>query len=185
MKEPNDTLRDEHEIIERLLFALDGLADHIRYDKDFPERDIEEALGIAVEFADWCHHAKEEFVLFPALRKASPRRGGEIARRLTSDHMAFRKLVKAMRNAVPLAAIEDGPPRAHLAKELGLYTRLVREHIRIEEQRLLPEVERSLGRRDRAAIAAEFDRLEKMEGEPGRHRRFEDAIRRLAVAYAV
>jgi len=183
--EPVDTLRDEHETIERLLFGLEGIADHIRYDEKFPEKDVEEAIRIAVEFTDQCHTTKEELAVFPVLEDASPRVGKEVIRPLAMEHLTIRKLLSAIRNLIPLAARRDGPARVRLAKDLGLYTELVREHIRIEEERLLPEVARSLGRGKRAAIAAEFRRMEESEGDPERHRRFQDTIRRLVLNYCV
>ncbi|HKZ64262.1 MAG TPA: hemerythrin domain-containing protein [Thermoplasmata archaeon] len=182
--EPVDTLRDEHEIIERLLFGLEGIADRIRYDVKFPEEDIEEGIRIAAEFTDGCHTTKEE-ALFPILAKASPNVGNAMVQELTGDHLTIRKLLGAIRNLIPLAARRKGPARDRLARDLRLYTRLVREHIRTEEERFLPEVARRLGRRKRAAIAAEFRRMEEAEGDPGRNQRFQESIRYLVLNYCV
>src|SRR3989304_5908481 len=97
MEDPNDVLKAEHEAIELLLGAVEGMAGRLSTKSTFPRKDLESALTIVTEFADKCHHAKEEKTLFPVLSKASPKVGAELARRLTSDHILFRKLVGTMK----------------------------------------------------------------------------------------
>jgi len=177
--EPNAILREEHEAIEHLLAAVEGMGTRLRREP-LPKADLDAAMAAITEFADQCHHAKEEKVLFPALAQASPKVGAELARRLTSDHRAFRKLVGDTRALLPRT---DTASRQQLSKNLLTYARLLREHIRIEEEQLLPEVERSLDAGARERIAMEFDRVEEAEVGPGVHERHHEAIHRLAHTY--
>lgn len=117
MIEPAETLRAEHETIQGLLSVLDVMAARLRSDAPVPREDFGDVMTVIVELADRCHHAKEEDVLFPALAGASPQMGSEIARRLTSDHQAFRKLVASMRDLIPRVALFKSV-RAQLAKLL-------------------------------------------------------------------
>jgi hemerythrin-like domain-containing protein len=181
MPEPNDVLREEHEAIEHLVSVLEHMAGQM-HRKRVPEGDLEKAMAVAVEFADRCHHAKEEKVLFPALSKASPKTGAEIARRLTSDHVAFRKLVGDTRKLIP--RMGEGAARTQLSKNLDTYARLLREHIRVEHEQLFPEVERSLGPADRARLAEEFDRVEAEEIGLGVHEKYHSVIEQLSRTYA-
>jgi len=180
--DPNEILREEHEAIELLLTAMDGIADRIRKKDQVPEGDLEKAFTVVSEFADKCHHAKEEKVLFPVLSKAS-KEGAEISRRLTSDHVAFRHLVGNTRALVPKAQ-EDKVARSHLVKNLDTYTHLLREHIAIETSDLFREVERAIPPEAREELAEAFERVEREEIGAGVHEKYHAMIHGLAHAYA-
>lgn len=182
MHEPSDVLHAEHEAIEALVNALEGIAAHIRTADDVPADDLRDALTVVVEFADRCHHAKEEVVLFPPLSAASPQIGADLARRLTSDHRAFRRIVGTIQDLLPSANSRQA--RRLLAKHLDTYTRVLREHIRVEEEQLLPEVERSLPPWERDRLTVEFQRVERDELGHGLHDAYVAIIRRLAETYA-
>ncbi len=181
--EPNDVLREEHEAIELLISAVEGMAGVLHGKGTYPRKDLETALTIVTEFADKCHHAKEEKTLFPVLAKASPKVGAELARRLTSDHVAFRKLVGTMKEQTAKGEA-DATVRALLSKNLDTYARLLREHIRIENTQLLPEVERSIPGAERARLSEEFERIEEQEVGAGVHEKYHGMIHRLAETYS-
>ena len=183
MEDPNQVLKDEHEAIELLLSAVEGMAGRLHGKGAYPRKDLESALTIVTEFADKCHHAKEERTLFPVLSKASPKVGAELARRLTSDHVAFRKLVGTMKEQTAKGETDENV-RALLSKNLDTYVRLLREHIRIENTQLLPEVERSIPAAERQRLAAEFERIEAEEIGAGVHEKYHHMIHKLADAYA-
>ena len=182
MIEPADTLRAEHETMQGLLSVLDGMAARLRSDVPVPREDLADVMTVIVEFADRCHHAKEEDVLFPALASASPQVGAEIARRLTSDHQAFRKIAASLRESVPRAG-RSRVARDQLGKLLSTYARVLREHVEIEEQTLLPEFERAMEFAARQRIAEEFERLEREDVGLGMHEAYDAIVRRLGRTY--
>lgn len=177
--EPNEILSAEHDAMKRLLTAIDGMARRVESGGDLPRGDLEEAMNLVVEFGDKCHHAKEEKVLFPALSKASPRAGAELARRLTSDHAAFRKLVNSVRQLIPNAEADE-TSRGLLMKNLRTYSKLLREHISIEDEKLFSEVERSLRSSERKEIAERFEMLEQEEIGQRMHEKYHERINKLA-----
>lgn len=179
---PSEVLAAEHEAIETLLEALATMASRLRKGEVVPKDDLYDAMTVVVEFADGCHTAKEESVLFPALSDASPDVGAEIARRLTSDHRAFRHVVAAVWELIPRSTTKA--VRRQIGKHLSTYTRLLREHIRVETEELLPEVERSLAPAQRERVTQGFERVEREEIGPGMHLAYRSIIRRLAEAYA-
>ncbi len=183
MEEPNDVLREEHEAMELLLSALEGMAGALQRPGPYPRKDLEAATTVITEFGDKCHHAKEEKVLFPALAKASPQTGAEIARRLTSDHRAFRQIVGTMKAQIPKAEA-DAAARALLAKNLDTYVRLLRAHIAAENTELMPEVDRAIPPAEREAIAEAFERIEREEVGAGVHEKYRGMIHKLADTYA-
>jgi len=181
MEDPSETLREEHAVVEHLLAAIDGLAEHVRKSGQVPAKDFERAMTVVTEFADRCHHAKEEKVLFPVLSEASPA-GAEVARRLSSDHRAFREIVGKVKELIPKAE-SDPKGRGLLAKHLGTYTRVLREHILVENTELFNEVMRSLSDAQRAKVAEGFERVERVEIGDGVHEKYHRMIHRLADAY--
>jgi hemerythrin-like domain-containing protein len=110
MEDPNDVLRAEHEDIQKVLSVLEGMARRMRGMANVPVADLDNTIVILEDYADHCHHTKEEQVLFPELARASPEVGAELARRLKGDHRALRKLVGTMKGLVPRAG-SDGVAR--------------------------------------------------------------------------
>lgn len=180
---PSDVLRAEHEVIEQLLDALDGIADAVTAG-GAPQADLDAAIEVLTEFADDCHHGKEERVLFPALRRASPTEGTRIALELEGDHMAGRKLLSAMRAAVPGAALGRQFDARNFAHNERLYAKMLRAHIKSETTKLFPLMDRVLTGQVGREVAEAFDRVEREEMGAGTHERYESAVRELHERYA-
>lgn len=183
MSEPTEILREEHEVIEHLLHVLAAIAKRIEHGETVASKDIEDALEVVVNFADKCHHAKEEKALFPALVRASPEEGAKLVHRLEGDHAAGRHLVASMRAAVPRLESRDARAREQFAKDARTYVALLREHMDQETKHLLPLVDRAISARERARLAEEFDRIEREETGAGLHEKYEGMIHRLADRY--
>ncbi len=183
MTEPSDILREEHEVIEHLLHVLGAMAKRVDHGEAVARTDVDGALEVVVNFADKCHHAKEEKALFPALRRASPKEGAELVHRLEGDHAAGRHLVAALRSEVPAVESGDAKARAQFAKDARSYVALLTQHIDAETKLLLPLIDRSLSPKERTALAVEFDRIEREETGAGVHEKYEGTIHRLADRY--
>lgn len=181
---PNEELRAEHDAIEHLLQAVDGMALALDTGRSVPRRDLDDALETLRGFADACHHAKEEKVLFPALRAASPTEGERIARELEGDHMAGRKLIAAMREASAGAASGDTEEAKRFSHNARLYSTMLRRHIENETTKLFPLVERALSHAERERVAEAFARVEREETGSGAHERYESTIHDLHHRYA-
>ena len=75
-EKPTEILSDEHRVIERVLNALDRLT-AVPVNPSLEQ--WRKALEFLRNFADQCHHFKEEKVLFPAMEEHGiPREGGPI-----------------------------------------------------------------------------------------------------------
>jgi hemerythrin-like domain-containing protein len=153
---PSATLRAEHRIIERVLRVLDRLVSRLAED-GVVERD---ALRQCVEFfrlfADACHHAKEEDLLFPALEhRGIPREGGPIGVML-HEHRVARALTRDMGDA--LDAIDcnepDGPRRFETAARQ--YLELLTNHIAKEDNVLFMIGDRVLTEDDQQSLCSRF-----------------------------
>lgn len=72
-----EALRHEHDAILFALKILDSMGRRAAVGDTIDRSDVNEFLGFLREFADKCHHGKEEGLLFPALIDAGlPCQGG-------------------------------------------------------------------------------------------------------------
>ena len=127
---PSDILMNEHRIIERVLDATERMLEAKVIDKEF----LTKAVDFFRNFADGCHHAKEEEEYFPLLeRRGVPVQGGPIGCML-NEHDLGRALVKKI--AANLDAADNGDDEAaqtvrHCAHQ---FIELLREHIQKEDK---------------------------------------------------
>ena len=74
-----DRLVFEHDLIERGLTLLEKSVARIESDQPIPSEFPKWAPEFFSQFADKCHHAKEEDLLFPLLKERGiPEQGGPI-----------------------------------------------------------------------------------------------------------
>ncbi len=183
MPGPSEILQEEHDVIEHLLHVLGAMAKRADHGETIPRADIDAALEVVVNFADKCHHAKEEKALFPALVTASPKEGGALVRRLEGDHAAGRHLVASMRSEAAAFESGDAKSRTQFAKDARSYAALLTQHIGAETKLLLPMIDRVIPAAERTALAGAFDRIEREVTGAGLHEEYEGTIHRLADAY--
>ncbi len=71
---PSDVLKSEHRVIELVLDCLEKLVQPSPDTSRFDAHSAEQAIDFFRNFADRCHHGKEELLLFPALeaKRAPP-----------------------------------------------------------------------------------------------------------------
>jgi hemerythrin-like domain-containing protein len=129
---PSGVLREEHQRILQVTDALEALLD----ESAGGTADVD-ALADCVTFfrlfADACHHAKEEDLLFPELETAGlPHDTGPIAVML-DEHRRGRLFVKAMADAHAGVAAGDPASLASFERNARGYIDLIRQHIAKED----------------------------------------------------
>ena len=94
-----ERLMSEHELIERGQNLLEKAVARIEAGQPLPDGFPQWAVRFLQEFADQCHHAKEEDVFFPLLKQRGiPEQGGPIGVML-HEHILGRDCVGRMREA--------------------------------------------------------------------------------------
>ena len=164
-----DLLVEEHRVIERVLAALERLTE--KPGTDFLEP-WKKALDFVRNFADQCHHFKEEKVLFPALEEHGiPNEGGPIGMMLL-EHEEGRSYVRAMFDA--LGKIEAGDLRAQAAlfENAKQYLRLLREHIQKEDDILFRIADEVIPDVEQRQLLKEFEAHEAEEMGAGVHEKY-------------
>jgi hemerythrin-like domain-containing protein len=165
---PTEILKSEHRVIERVLDAVERFAARDRIDAE----SFRQAIDFLRNFADGCHHAKEENVLFPRMEAAGiPHEGGPIGCML-DEHTHGRSLIARMAENVDPAARGDARARDALRAAASEYVDLLRKHIWKEDNVVSELADRALACGDRNAMLAGFDRTEQSAANAGKHERY-------------
>lgn len=164
MSKAIDDLRHEHEAILAALRILDSMAARIAAGGVTDPGDITRFIGFVREFADKCHHGKEEDILFPALTGAGmPEQGGPVGVMLL-EHAQGRKLIQAMEDAGA-----GTPDYAKFSAAARAYSDMLRAHIEKENTVLFPMAERLLSPQQLDDIYRAFETHEEHVIGHGRH----------------
>jgi hemerythrin-like domain-containing protein len=153
-----DSLRDDHDVIERVAGAFLTFADSLA-SNEHARADGAQFIRFFTEFAGHYHHGREEATLFPALveRAELPVEGPIEA--LTHDHRRLGALLESARELVT-SGDQSADALRSIVRE---YVHGLWQHIDAENSVLLPEGEARLrkhGRRElesRVPTAAELE----------------------------
>lgn len=152
---PVDLLLEEHEVILAVLEALEADATRLHAGGPFTRSTWERYPEFLLNFADRCHHGKEENLLFPALvERGVPDANGPIGV-MKYEHEQGRSLVDRLSAAV--AAAET----ARIVASASTFVGLLREHIAKENSVLFPLGKRMLDPETVARLRTEFARTER------------------------
>jgi hemerythrin-like domain-containing protein len=147
---PVDTLEEEHRVIQSVLGAMEREAESLQGDGPVRTRFWLGVSEFLEKFADGCHHAKEEDLLFPALAECGiPEEGGPIGV-MKDEHVQGRRLRQRIH-----AAATDGDGSSLLAASRG-FVFLLREHIHKEETVLFQMARHALGAEKTAELEEAF-----------------------------
>ena len=178
MSEAIEDLKHEHEAIISSLEILDQITASIAKGAKPEKSDLSNFMGFLKEFADKCHHGKEEGILFPALTQAGmPEKGGPIEVML-SEHMQGRNFIKEMEHAIAI-----GPDHRAFADAATKYSLLLVNHIQKENNVLFPMAERTLDKNRLEQIYRAFEEHEEKVIGHGRHEELHRILKELKARY--
>ncbi|MHC4580077.1 MAG: hemerythrin domain-containing protein [Planctomycetota bacterium] len=153
---PSEMLRGEHRVIERVLGVLSGLVDRAGRGEGLETDSLSRCVEVFRHYADACHHAKEEDLLFPVLEaRGVPREGGPIGVML-HEHTIARQLTKDMGEALADFSGGKGEAAERFCQTAGQYIELLRNHIHKEDNILFAMGDRVMSDEDQAALTDKF-----------------------------
>jgi hemerythrin-like domain-containing protein len=147
-------LMADHEIILQALHVLDAMNTEIQQGKDVDHQDIRSLLTFLREFADGCHHVKEEAIFFPALMQAGMSLQEGPLQVMNYEHERGRALTAAMQNAVDHSRMDD------FLTYSGRYVKLLSEHIEKENRVLFDRADQILSDDEDERVAEAFEHFE-------------------------
>ena len=167
---PTEELMKEHRLIEKILGVLGSLA--FQADQGTgpdPDR-ARDTLTFFREFADRCHHGKEEKHLFPKLgeRGYGPEMGPVAV--MLGEHVQGRAYLRAVGEA--LENLDAEGARTRFATAARGYVELLSAHIYKEDNILFHLADSVFTDEDQRVVAAGFEEVERMDMGEGAHERF-------------
>ncbi len=169
-------LRDEHEGILAMLAVVEAAALRVRAGKNAPPQLFTDAVGFFRNFADRCHHAKEEDELFPRMEaRGIPKEGGPIGVML-AEHEQGRAYIRGMSDAAERFARGDAAAVAALTQNALDYVALLRAHIAKENGILFEMADQVLSDAEQSQLYAAFEQIEQHRTGPGEHARYHAMI---------
>ena len=183
-----DELKQEHRVIERMLAVIDAAAYRQKLGRDLPPQFFPRVVNFVRNFADRCHHGKEEDNLFPAMEKRGiPGHDGPIGVMLV-EHDRGRLYVREMDEAGhrfesgDLAAVKVAVENA-----VG-YSELLRDHIYKEDTILYKMADQVFTAADQKELLEKFEEVEKERIGVGKHAEYlklvEDLEREVGITSA-
>jgi len=176
-----ELLSQEHRVIERVLAVVEKLTTRP------VEGSIEKwkkALDFIRNFADQCHHFKEEKVLFPAMEQHGiPSEGGPVGVMLT-EHEEGRAYVKSMLAALSLAETGNQAAKEILVDNAKAYLRLLREHIQKEDEVLFRIADDVIPADEQKELLRSFEEHEANEMGAGVHEKYLRIVEELETTMA-
>jgi len=181
---PTDLLREEHRVIERVLDCLERMAGEVERNGKLDPEPARQAVDFFRNFADRCHHGKEEDQLFPMMeeRGYSPDSGPTAVMRM--EHEQGRDRIRAMENAIDGASTSDPDSCDRFVRNAHAYVAMLREHIQKEDHCLFPMADQALDPGDQTILAERFERVEREEIGSSTHETYRaianDLVKRFA-----
>ena len=158
---PTEILTDEHRVILAVCDAAEREACAMRAARAADAERVERMVDFFRNFADRCHHAKEEDLLFVTMaQRGFPTDSGPMVMML-HEHRASRANVAAVADNLAAAAAGDAASVTAVADNLLAYASLLRSHIYKEDNILYPMANQAFSETDQAALATEFARVER------------------------
>ena len=155
-QKPSTVLRSEHRVILRVLGVLDRLVARAERGAGFEDRALQRCVEFFRLFADACHHAKEEDLLFPVLeQRGIPREGGPIGVML-DEHQVARQLTKRMGAELAAHAGGDVDATQRFIEAARQYHGLLTNHIFKEDNVLFEMGDRIMTANDQHELCASF-----------------------------
>jgi hemerythrin-like domain-containing protein len=158
-----EVLITEHRVIEQVLTCLEKLADRCATGEPLDRASAWQAIDFFRYFADSCHHGKEEGHLFPVLEAHGVSCASGSTAAMRQEHRRGRAYIDAMTLALVRAADQDFVVNARE------YVRLLREHIRKEDQCLFPAAAQAFSPAEDEAVLQGYTHVEREEMGEGTH----------------
>ena len=153
---PSAVLKAEHQIILRVIGVLGRLVDRSERGDGFDQPALARCVEFFRLFADACHHAKEEDLLFPVLEsRGIPKDGGPIGVMLY-EHSVARQLTAQMAEALETERDNETEGRTRFHAAAHQYIELLTNHIFKEDNVLFNMGDRVMSNDDQTELCSRF-----------------------------
>ena len=183
---PTSILASEHRVIDLALDILEELTLKAIRLKLFDTDDAKVLVTFFQEFADKCHHGKEEALLFPWMEEHGfPREKGPTGV-MINEHAQGRSFIRGLDTSITnaLNGNMDTSIKTFATQAVG-YLNLLRNHIQKEDSCLFPMADEAMTEADQKEMLEKFKKSELEDMGEGTHDKWIDSIKKLAEKYNV
>jgi len=177
--DPIAILMEEHRVIERAIRLLQKVVERIDAGRDVEASVLADLVDFIRNFADRCHHAKEEKILFQTFaEKGIPVEGGPIGVMLF-EHEEGRRAARAMAEAASKIKDGDLSKSKDFSENAKNYAQLLTQHIYKEDNILYPMGRRLLSEEEKEELIRRFEVVERKEIGEGVHEKYINLLKDL------
>jgi hemerythrin-like domain-containing protein len=167
---PMKRLVEEHVLIKKWLALIPGILPTLNLESEEDRRLILEGVDFIRSYADKFHHAKEEDILFKYFDQNL-----DMVKVMCEDHKTARNHVKAIVEAV------ERKDRETVVQHLNAYRNLLSQHIKREDEIMLPWMDKQLSVTRVGEMFSKF--LEVEDRMDSYQQKYEDFISRVEKKY--
>lgn len=180
---PIDDLTQEHGPVKLMLRVLEKMNGKIASGEKIATSDLNDAIIFLREFADKCHHGKEENLLFPMMKQNGIPKEVELVDILIAEHAQGRNCIKNMAEAIAKQETNQAEFAEIFTTNAKDYIALLDQHIDKENAVLFPEAKQSLSEIQLKELKEGFENVEKNIIGEGRHEELHSIIHKLKEIY--
>jgi len=183
MKTPNTPTMDlieEHGGIMLMLKIMEKVADKLRKGETVKKEHLEKILEFLTNFADRCHHGKEEDMLFPEMCKNLSNK--KLINELLGEHKAARDYIRGVADSIGKYE-PDSSDAVHMALNMEGYIQLLTEHITKENAVLFPIANNELSEARQEQMEGQFEKFEEEVIGVGKHEEYHGWLEELKKEY--
>ena len=150
-------IRDEHASLAAMLQSMRMLVEKGPDTSRTVFFDVVRAMLFYIdEYPERLHHPKESNLLFPKVVKASPKVLGAVDR-LERDHMYSEKAARELQHLLLSWELLGAARRPAFEEAFKKYVDFYLDHMKLEEDVILPDAEKTLSAQDWAEVDAAFE----------------------------
>jgi len=166
-----DVMKEEHRVIKLVLQCLSRVTAQVEKGGTLDRDSAGKMIEFFREFADRCHHGKEEAQFFPLARQRGVGCAPGNIDVLLAEHEEGRSHIRAMDESLAVAEKGDSQAQNRFCQHARQYVGLLTEHIRKEDDCLFPTADMLLTEEDQRALVSAFAQVEHEEMGEGVHER--------------
>jgi uncharacterized protein (TIGR01244 family) len=176
LRDPIATMEREHKIIAKIVGAARKEAEAIKQGGSIDVQRLKKMHDFFVNFADRCHHQKEERYFFPLLKKHGVAEAEIEA--ATEQHERGRKLLSELGQLAKRESFSKAQ-RGKLVDTLKSYVGLMQGHIQLEDAEIWNKAGEALTETEKKRLAMAFRVIETLELGEGFHERYHGLAKEL------
>ena len=165
-------LKAEHDAMEIILMAMKKRAVDMRYNRQVDLFRIAQIIDFLRTYNDSCHHHKEEKYLFPAILEYDIPWSKETINHLVNEHQAAHNYLNEIEEKLHVFLSGQNQNLEALSFSMLQYIMLEENHIKTENEVLLPLVGKYFDKQKQDSVTMKFKTVQNLELSHQKHLEF-------------